>query len=154
VELAENLAYEAEMAQRSCPPQAGIAPIVEKYSISGDALFPLDKDDIKHISAEGRARLEVFVSDLKKWSSIERIYVAGHTDRLGAPAYNLDLSRRRANNIRLYLISQGLPAERIVATGEGDSKPLVQCNGAERGKSLADCLLPNRRVEITISGER
>jgi OmpA-OmpF porin, OOP family len=156
VDVAENLAYEAEMAQRFCAPKTAVAPAptVEKISIAGDALFPLNKDDIKSISAEGRARLEAFATDLKKWKSIERINVVGHTDRLGKPAYNIDLSRRRANNIRLYLISQGLPADRIVATGEGGSKPLVQCTGTESDKSLADCLQPNRRVDITISGSR
>jgi OmpA-OmpF porin, OOP family len=158
VEVAENLAHEAEMAQRFCPPQTAVAPTaapnVEKISIAGDALFPLNKDDIKHISAEGRSKLEAFANELKKWKSIELINVVGHTDHLGTPAYNLGLSRRRANNIRSYLIGQGLPANRIVATGQGGSKPLVQCTSADRDKSLADCLQPNRRVEITISGER
>ncbi len=153
VEVAENLAYEAEMAQRFCTPRTA-APNVEKISIAGDALFPLNKDDIKHISAEGRSKLEAFANELKKWKSIERINVVGHTDRLGSPAYNLGLSRRRANNIRSYLIGQGLPAGRVVATGEGGRKPLVQCTSADRDKPLADCLQPNRRVEITISGER
>jgi OmpA-OmpF porin, OOP family len=158
VDVAENLAYEAEMAQRFCLPRTTIvptpAPNVEKLSISGDALFPLNRDDIKSISAEGRARLDAFANDLKKWKSIERINVVGHTDRLGTPAYNLGLSRRRASNIRSYLIGQGLPADRVVASGEGGSKPLVQCTSAILDKPLADCLQPNRRVDITISGER
>jgi len=156
VDVAENLAKEAELAQRFCTPKKSVAtvPTVEKISIAGDALFPLNKDDIKSISAAGQARLAAFAADLKQWKSIERINVVGHTDRLGKPAYNIDLSRRRANNIRLYLISQGLPAERIAATGEGGGKPLVQCTGTIRGKLLADCLQPNRRVDITISGER
>ena len=153
VEVAENLAYEAEMAQRFCPPQTG-APNVEKISISGDALFPLNKDSVKQISAEGRARLEAFAIDLKKWKSIERIDVVGHTDRLGKPVYNDGLSRRRANNIRAYLIGQGLPADRIVATGQGGRNPLAQCTGVNGHNSIVDCLQPNRRVEITVYGER
>lgn len=153
VDVAENLAHEAELAQRFCAPKTAVAPTVE-LSISGDALFPLNKDDIKSISAEGRARLESFAADLKAWKSIEQINVIGHTDRLGKPAYNLELSRRRANNIRQLLISQGLPADRIIATGEGGNKPLVPCKNVKRGKALVDCLQPNRRVELIVKGER
>jgi len=159
VEMAENLAYEAELAQRVCHPQKIVAtsrpaPNVEKISISGDALFPLNKDDIKSISSKGRARLEAFAIDLKKWKSIEQISVVGHTDRSGKPAYNIDLSRRCANNIRLYLISQGLPANRIVASGRGANVPVRHCQGPDGFGSLADCLQPNRRIEIKVNGVR
>ncbi len=151
MEVAENLAYEAEMAQRACAPQARN---VEKISISGDALFPLNKDDVKHITAEGRERLAAFASDLKTWKSIERIVIVGHTDRLGSPTYNDGLSRRRAENIRAYLIRNGLPAERIVAAGHGGRNPLVQCADGTGRRALVDCLQSNRRVEIMVSGER
>jgi outer membrane protein OmpA-like peptidoglycan-associated protein len=151
MEVAENLAYEAEMAQRACAPQARD---VEKISISGDALFPLNKDDVKHITAEGRERLAAFANDLKTWKSIERIVVVGHTDRLGSPAYNDGLSRRRAENIRAYLIHNDLPAERIVAAGHGGRSPLVQCADGTGRRALVDCLQANRRVEIMVSGER
>jgi outer membrane protein OmpA-like peptidoglycan-associated protein len=152
MEVAENLAYEAEMAQRAC--NATAAPNVEKISIAGDALFPLDKDDVRHMTAAGRERLATFAGDLKQWKSIERIVVIGHTDRLGASAYNDGLSRRRAENIRAYLIRSGLPAERIVAAGHGGRSPLVQCADRADRRKLVDCLQANRRVEIMVSGER
>jgi OmpA-OmpF porin, OOP family len=155
VDVAENLVNEIETIQRTCAPVTApkAAAHVEKLSISGEALFPLNMDNIKHISAEGRAKLDAFAHDLKTWQSIERIEVVGHTDRIGAPAYNDGLSRRRAANVRMYLIGQGLPAERIVASGQGGRQPLVQCTGVDALK-VVDCLQPNRRVEITISGQR
>lgn len=151
MEVAENLAYEAEMAQRACAPQARN---LEKVSISGDALFPLDKDDVRHMTAAGRERLEAFAKDLKTWKSIERIVIVGHTDRLGTPAYNDGLSRRRADNIRAYLVRSGLPADRIVAAGHGGRSPLVQCADGTGRPALVDCLQANRRVEIIVSGDR
>lgn len=158
VEAAERLADEAEVAEQSCPSQTAVAstpaPNVEKTSISGDALFPSNKDNVKFMDAEGLSRLEAFADDLKKWKSIERIDVVGHTDRLGTSAYNDSLSRRRADNVRAYLIEQNLPANRIVATGQGGRQLLVQCKGANDHKTLVACLQPNRRVEIVVSGER
>jgi OOP family OmpA-OmpF porin len=152
VEVAENLVYDAEMSQRACA--SGPAPNVEKVSLSGEALFPFGKAGIAQLAAEERAKLKAFANDLKQWKSVVRIDVVGHTDRLGKPAYNDKLSRQRAKNVRLYLIAQGLPAERIVASGRGERMPLVSCRNVAGRKALVDCLQANRRVEITVRGER
>ena len=151
VEVADNLVYDAEMAQRNCasPPAKE-----EKVTLSGEALFPFGKAGINQISAQGRAKLDELARGLKQWKSIERIDVIGHTDRIGDPEYNDKLSSRRAQNIRAYLIKQGLPAKLIFASGRGGRTPLVTCPDITARKALIDCLRANRRVEISVQGER
>jgi len=72
-----------------------------------------------------------------------RIVVAGHTDSDGSASYNLDLSERRAQSIKNYLVQRGVSSRRIRTVGYGESEP-VASNNTERGKAR------NRRVEIDI----
>lgn len=77
--------------------------------------------------------------------SSTKLQVAGHTDDLGDPIYNVDLSTRRAAAVGKYLQSKyGIHQERILVTGHGEDKPLV--NGASR-----DARAKNRRVEMVFS---
>ena len=77
--------------------------------------------------------------------------IVGHTDRLGSNAYNQRLSQLRANTVREYLVSQGLPAGNMRAVGMGESQPVVQCSQRNRPELIA-CLAPNRRVDVEVSG--
>jgi outer membrane protein OmpA-like peptidoglycan-associated protein len=72
------------------------------------------------------------------------IMVEGHSDSTGAHAYNVDLSQRRADAVRLYLISQAVPQEMIRAQGIGPDRP-VASNASAEGRAN------NRRVEIVVS---
>ena len=71
------------------------------------------------------------------------IEVAGHTDSTGSDSYNQGLSQRRADNVRAYLSSHGVPGTRVVTIGAGEGHP-VAGNDTEEGRAQ------NRRVEITI----
>ncbi len=71
------------------------------------------------------------------------IDVIGHTDSDGADDYNFDLSRRRANSVAEYLVSQQLDPNRFSVEGRGEREPIAS-NSSSSGKSR------NRRVEITI----
>ena len=72
-----------------------------------------------------------------------RIIVEGHTDSSGSAAYNQELSERRAEAVREYFVSKGMPADRLEAVGYGESMPRVS-NSTPEGKSM------NRRVDIRI----
>lgn len=72
------------------------------------------------------------------------IKVIGHTDNVGAAAYNSDLSVRRAISVRDILIGAGVPADRLTALGQGESQPIAS-NLTEAGRAQ------NRRVEIIIT---
>ena len=74
------------------------------------------------------------------------VEVQGHTDNVGKYDYNVDLSERRAQSVRTYLIKQGVPAERLSAHGYGPDKPIAD-NKTKAGRAQ------NRRVEFNITFE-
>lgn len=75
-----------------------------------------------------------------------RIEVAGHTDSTGEESYNQDLSRRRAETVRRYLVDKGIPATRLTATGHGETMPLAD-NATRQGRAQ------NRRVELRVKSD-
>ncbi len=76
------------------------------------------------------------------------IEIGTHTDIRGNNAYNKELSQKRANSARDYLIKNGIDADRVIAKGYGESRPIVKC------KTEADCTEEdhewNRRCEFVI----
>ncbi|MFS8606855.1 MAG: OmpA family protein [Gammaproteobacteria bacterium] len=72
-----------------------------------------------------------------------RAEIAGHTDSSGSDQYNLELSQRRAEAVRDFLVSQGIAASRLIARGYGESQPIAD-NSTESGRAL------NRRVEFRV----
>lgn len=72
-----------------------------------------------------------------------RFEVQGHTDSGGQPAFNRDLSERRADAVRLLLIGFSVPAEQLTAVGYGEDRPVAR-NATPEGRAL------NRRVEIVV----
>ena len=74
------------------------------------------------------------------------VEVQGHTDNVGKYDYNIDLSERRAQAVRTYLINQGVPAERLSAHGYGPDRP-IDDNKTKAGRAK------NRRVEFNITFE-
>ena len=71
--------------------------------------------------------------------------VLGHTDSTGDDAYNLDLSRRRAEAAARYLEEHGVARAALTVEGHGESRPVAE-NGSPEGRRK------NRRVEIVIIG--
>jgi outer membrane protein OmpA-like peptidoglycan-associated protein len=74
-----------------------------------------------------------------------RLEVAGHTDNVGTPEGNMVLSRRRGQAVADFLVDAGVPRERIVAQGYGDTRPVVPNNSEENR-------FRNRRIEIKALG--
>lgn len=74
---------------------------------------------------------------------IKKVEVQGHTDSDGSDTYNVDLSQRRVESVRKYLMDKGIDGDRLVAKGYGESKPIAT-NKTEAGKAK------NRRVEFVI----
>jgi outer membrane protein OmpA-like peptidoglycan-associated protein len=71
------------------------------------------------------------------------IVVEGHTDSRGSEKHNLDLSQRRADSVRSYLVARGYEADRMQARGIGKGRPTTSNDTAE-GRAN------NRRVEIIV----
>jgi outer membrane protein OmpA-like peptidoglycan-associated protein len=112
-------------------------------TMSGGALFeagqhsllPLGKDKLRAVA---QALLE---------QGETKIVVEGHTDSRGSPAKNRELSLLRAQEVRGYLVSQGIPTSDILATGVGSDRP-VASNDSSDGRAN------NRRVEIIVNPKK
>jgi len=86
--------------------------------------------------------LNAVAEDLKIHPLVQ-VELQGHTDSRGADALNLDLSQRRADSVRDYLVSQGVSATRLVATGYGETQPIAD-NATPEGRA------ENRRVVMKV----
>ncbi len=76
----------------------------------------------------------------------KKIVIAGYTDSRGKDSYNLDLSRRRAEAVRSYIVSRGYDSDLISAEGMGPANPVSDNTSAE-GRAN------NRRVEIVVKNK-
>lgn len=72
-----------------------------------------------------------------------KIEIAGHTDDVGEVADNLQLSKKRAESVKNYLVSKGIVGDRILTKGYGESMPIAD-NSDEEGRKI------NRRTEVRI----
>lgn len=133
------------------PPVQQVQPKVQRYVLNADTLFNFNKSDLRDLSGRGQAVLNELVSKLTVLDHINVIRIVGYTDRLGSEVYNQLLSQRRADTIRQFLISRGVPENMISATGAGENNPVKECHETNRAK-LIDCLQPNRRVEVEVEG--
>ena len=136
-------------------PAPVMAPVVrERVSFSAESMFGFDRDTVQ---PEGRRALDTFAGKLAG-TQFDRINVEGHTDRLGTEAYNQQLSQRRADAVKSYLVTDGkVDAGKIVAKGLGEGSPVTQtkdCKGQAPSASLISCLQPDRRVDIEVTGTR
>lgn len=105
------------------------------------------------LSAEVRAKLDSeVIPKLKDFAEIRHINVNGHSDILGSPTYNQQISEKRAEAVRTYLVSQGASADKIEVFGFGKTLPIKSCRGTKGRKAIIECLAPNRRVQIEVQG--
>lgn len=105
--------------------------------------FDFDKATLK---PEATETLNEGVKILKNHPDIN-VEVAGHTDSRGSAEYNQNLSQRRANAVREFLISNGIRADRLTTRGYGESKPIAD-NSTEDGRAR------NRRVELRVENKK
>jgi outer membrane protein OmpA-like peptidoglycan-associated protein len=106
----------------------------------GDVLFETGKADLRPGVLRTLAPLVTFLQQYPE----RRVVIEGHTDSVGSEAYNLDLSQRRADAVRDFLLQQGVQARQMATRGYGKASP-VASNGTAEGRQQ------NRRVELIIS---
>lgn len=138
------------------PPVAAAAaptpkPMGEKITVAADALFDFNKSVLR---PEGKAKIDEVVAKSGKLN-LEVVIVVGHTDRIGGKEFNQRLSERRAAAVKDYMVSKGIPANRVYTEGKGLTQPVTkpdQCpNKLGRAKLIA-CLQPDRRADIEMIG--
>ncbi len=136
------------------PPPPPAPPPRQRVSFQADSLFAFNRSTVR---PEGRAALDKFAHDLVG-TTFQTITVEGYTDRLGSRTYNHQLSVQRADAVKRYLVeSAGIDPAKISAVGKDISDPVTkpgECVGNKRTPHLIECLQPDRRVEIEVTGSK
>jgi len=125
----KQLTFDAEAMMRALDEEGHVAI----YGI----YFDIDRAVLK-LGAE-KALIEMV--KLMKNNPDLKIEIQGHTDNSGSADYNLDLSSRRAEMVKKFLLAYGIKAPRMVSKGYGEEKPVAP-NDTEEGRAM------NRRVEL------
>lgn len=125
-----------------CPEEgAGLVNLTcDAIEIIDNVYFDTDSDVIQARSYELLNQVAELMIGV---GTIRRVRVEGHTDNRGADDYNLDLSDRRAQSVRVYLVGQGIDPARLESVGYGETLPIAD-NGTSDGRAQ------NRRVEFRI----
>ncbi|HTB73314.1 MAG TPA: OmpA family protein [Polyangiaceae bacterium] len=111
-------------------------------TLQGEVLFKTGKWDLK---AGAMAKLDQIADALK--GKEQPIVVYGYTDNVGTIDMNMDLSQKRAQSVRDYLVTKGIPQDLITAQGKGPADPISD-NGSVEGRAS------NRRVELVVSPKK
>ncbi len=114
---------------------------VEKGSgvVLRNVLFQTDSYQLEEVSyPELRKIVDLMKADIKIHAVIR-----GHTDNVGVPKYNLELSQKRAQSVVDYLVKNGVSSDRLTAKGMGETEPLVP-NSSDENRRV------NRRTEFVI----
>lgn len=110
-----------------------------KLTFDNEVTFDLNQANVKPSFTRS---LNKVAAVMQKYESAGR--VVGHTDSTGSESYNQQLSERRAESVKNYLIDSGVAAYRLTAEGRGEYEPR-ESNATEAGRAL------NRRVEIFVA---
>lgn len=151
-----NYGYRAEAA--------GYIPISENLDVTNEKVYrelerdltlvPFEKGEVVRVNniffetgkallrPESYPELDRIAKLLTQHPTME-IAIAGHTDSIGSPVTNKQLSEDRANAVETYLIGKGIAAKRLRTRGYGETQPIAP-NSTESGRQQ------NRRVEFTI----
>ena len=120
-----------------------------KLTLDASTLFDFDKSNLRPVGQQMLGRLAAFLNR----NTYSQSVVVGHTDSWGSDAYNDRLSLRRAEAVKAYLVSQGVPADKVVTQGMGERDLIVSpasCTGTKAARQA--CEQPNRRVTVDIKG--
>jgi OmpA-OmpF porin, OOP family len=177
VQIAEDLIGDAQKAAEACipapapvaPRAAPAAPVAVPAPVAAPAspvnaaanvLFNFDKRDMANVRSYTKDQLDTLIGQVKGGAiTVNSIALIGHADRLnstGNTNYNVQLSQDRVNTIKNYMINAGVPANLITTSFKADTTQIEACTKAKfrSNAELQECLLPNRRVEVVLTGVR
>ena len=121
------------------PPPPPKPVIIEKGRQTLDVEFDFNKAIIK----QGYYKdIDDLVQVMKDYPDL-KVVIEGHTDNVGTAEYNKELSQRRAEAVKQYMVEKGINANRITAKGFGFDRPIAS-NDTEEGRQK------NRRVEAAV----
>lgn len=125
-----------------CPDSTKVRVTAKKIEISEKIFF---KTGRAKIQSRSHPILNEVAGILVDTDGIGTVRIEGYTDSRGSASYNQKLSQKRADAVREYLISKGVPAKMLTSKGFGEESPIAD-NGTEEGRAR------NRRVEFSLVG--
>ncbi|NYJ67509.1 OOP family OmpA-OmpF porin [Pseudoclavibacter chungangensis] len=129
------------------PTMGAVAPIESCgiiISLESEVLFDFDRAEVRSDAAEVLRSLSRALTE----NAVPAAEIGGHTDSIGDPAYNLDLSERRAAAVVAALQANGTTST-LDAVGYGDTRPVAP-NANEDGSDNPAGRQENRRVEVFV----
>lgn len=132
-------AVKGTIENKGCPAIAK-EDVVRINVIASKIYFETGSAKLKLIS---NTQLDDLAAILKRYEAV-KLTVEGHTDNVGNDDFNMDLSQKRTQSVKEYLISKGIAESRLNATGYGETKPVAD-NKTATGRAK------NRRVELKTS---
>ena len=105
------------------------------------AIYGIHFDVDRAVLKLGAEKVLIEMVKLMKNNPDLKIEIQGHTDNTGSADHNLDLSRRRAETVKKFMLIYGVDGPRMASKGYGEEKP-VATNDTEEGRAM------NRRVEL------
>lgn len=124
------------IANKGCP-EMKVEDVKRITQIASKIFFEFDSDKLKVASL---SQLDDLTEILNRYPEAN-LTVEGHTDDVGKDDYNLTLSQRRTESVKVYLVSKGIAETRLTAIGFGETKPIAE-NKTDMGRAK------NRRVEL------
>jgi OmpA-OmpF porin, OOP family len=116
---------EASIGEPGMKSPPAVKPVVTNPSYEPGVAFLINFGfDSAALPAGSLPQLDQMASLLRQEKALV-LGVEGHTDAVGPPDYNLDLSRRRANAVARYLEQRGVPVEQLISIGRGKTEPLL-----------------------------
>ena len=131
-------------------PAPTIKNFIKQNKVGAPVLVPLNfQSASEKLVASSKPILEDIIIELTKYPNV-KIEIRAHSDCRGGAEYNMKLSQRRANYIKSYMIDNGIEANRLVAKGFGETKPIIACDCEVKDACPENVLLMNRRSEFVI----
>lgn len=124
-----------------CPDEGLIELIDDRIVLEERVLFDLNRARVRHAAHPILQAVATLIHQHPEWAQLR---IEGHADEQGEEAWNVELSQRRAAQVRAYLVTLGVPASLLVSEGYGSSRPRMAGESAEAYQA-------NRRVEVIVS---
>ena len=139
----ERKMLEVESARRSLRVEETDTSVTMK--LEGDVLFDFDKAEVYLEAEKLLEKVAIVLGEFPEG----KVTVEGHTDSKGGPKVNLEMSKRRADAVKNWLVKKNVPEKMIVTKGLGETRPVAP-NTYEDGSDNPEGRQQNRRVQITV----